>query len=134
MKITKKLLAAFICTFFLGLSAYAQNDDFDKWDEDGDELLEEGEFRLIFEDDDSYSDWDMDDDDKLDLEEWKESIEDFYDDLSDNLEDSFDDWDLDEDGFVSDDEYIGGNFRQLDKDEDNKLNNDEYVVWIRSRK
>lgn len=120
------VILALLTLTFAAAPVLAQNCEYDEWDVNDDEYLDEDEFLTAYDDVGYYGTWDEDDDDALTLSEWEAGVDEHLDAFEPG---NLNDWDEDGDGEISEDELHDGLFQLLDDDNDGLLGEDDWELF-----
>lgn len=125
-KISFTFLMALIGLTFIASPAAAQDCEFDNWDVNSDDYLDEDEFFDAYDEVGYYNEWDEDDDDSLSESEWEMAADEH---LAAYDSGKFSDWDTDGNGNISESELQEGLFELIDQDNDGRIGGDDWSLF-----
>lgn len=96
---------------------------FEAWDADQDEVLNDDEFAVNW--DDPFRAWDRDDDGDVDSAEFAIGVGTEVDEFG-----GYAAWDADRDGLLDEDEFVDGAFALFDQDDDGVISESEWDAGV----
>lgn len=116
------LFATLLCFALTGFFVSCEVErEYEDWDADGNELLDENEFATAYAEEGIFTDWDGNADGYLDADEWGEGADEY--DLD---EEAYSMFDVNMDNQIDDNEFRNGLYTVLDGDGDGGLSEDEW--------
>ncbi|HEX6983060.1 MAG TPA: hypothetical protein VF181_09890 [Balneolaceae bacterium] len=125
-KINFTFVMAFLGLVFVASPAVAQDCEFDNWDVNNDDYLDEEEFYDAYDEVGYYDEWDSDDDDSLSETEWEMAADEH---LGAYDSGKFSDWDTDGNGMISEPELQEGLFELIDQDSNGQIGGDDWSLF-----
>ena len=103
--------------------------DYETWDANSDDRIDDQEFYDTSDQFGYYDTWDDDADGTINEEEWNTGVTTYYGDYDANTYGTFTDWDADADGFLREDEFNDWTYDMWDEDESGFIEATEYETW-----
>ena len=117
-----QFLIAFTGIFAFGLISCGDRDEYTRWDQNGDGLLDNNEFNASLDDEREFDEWDEDRNGVLEEKEFGAGYSKEYDEMGPD----YATYDRNRDGGMDRDEFNYGRFNDYDRDRDGYLSREEY--------